>query len=187
MAQPTSTPDHATESVAQVESPTSGLAALGIDAPFLIAQIVNFLVLFFLLRWLLYRPILSVLAKRRSTIEESLKQAEAAKRDAESAEEQSAALLARARGEAKTIVDEAKQSAQTIAADLQAQAQQQSEQLLERTRTQLEQEKAAVLLDAERELGGLVIRATEKVLAGRGEVTEQDVAAALRDLRATSD
>lgn len=186
MAQPTTT-EYTTETVEHVESPPSGLAALGIDAPFLIAQIVNFLILFFLLRWLLYRPILSVLAKRRSTIEESLKHAETAKHEAEQAQEKSAALLAQARTEAKAIVEEAKQSAETIAADIQSKAQQDSEALVARTRTQLEQEKAAILSEAERELGSLVLRATEKVAIGRsGEVTEEDVAAALSDLKGAS-
>lgn len=186
MAQPTTT-EHTTETVAveatSHDAAPTGLAALGIDAPFLVAQIVNFLILLFLLRWLLYRPILSVLAKRRTTIEESLKHAETAKREIEQAQEKSAELLAQARTEAKAIVEEAKQSAETIGSEIQAKAQQDSEALVARTRTQLEQEKAAILTEAERELGSLVVRATEKVAIGRsGEVTEADVEAALKGL-----
>ncbi len=167
MVQLTPVTQSTTEAAAHVETAPTGLAVLGIDTPFLAAQVVNFFVLLFLLRWLLYRPILAVLNKRRATIKESLAQAAAAQEAATSAAAETNQQLAAAREQAKQIIDDAKTQAVTVATQLAAQAASEATELLERTHAQLAHEKRAILAEAEQELGGLVLLATEKVLVGQ--------------------
>ena len=57
--------------------------ALGINGPFLIAQIVNFVLLLLLLRAFLYKPVLKMLESRKQRIAEGLQAAEVARREAE--------------------------------------------------------------------------------------------------------
>jgi F-type H+-transporting ATPase subunit b len=52
------------------------LHEFGVQPILLLAQIVNFAILFFLLRKFLYGPLLKILEQRRNTIKESLKNAE---------------------------------------------------------------------------------------------------------------
>lgn len=175
---------HETTEVAGETNEVTGLAALGVDGPFLIAQIVNFLILFLLLRWVLYRPILDVLAKRRTTIEHGIKAAEEAERRAASTAEETTKLLNQARTEASTIVEDAKSQAVAVATKLKEDAAASSEALLKRTRATLVAEKDAVLAQAEKELTNLVILATERVLADQKASVNQDtVTAALKSLK----
>ena len=61
------------------------ITKLGIDWKFLIAQIVNFLVLLFVLYKFAYGPILAMLEKRQKKIEKGLKDAEAATKNSKKA------------------------------------------------------------------------------------------------------
>lgn len=178
-----------TETVAAEEETHAegGLAVLGIDTPFLIAQVVNFLLLLVLLRWLLYRPLLAMLNQRRTTIEESLKQAAVAKEAADNAAVETKKQLDAAREQAKQIVEDAKAQATLVATQLKEQASSEAEALLERTRTQLGQEKAAVLAEAEHELSSLVLAATQKVVAGQElSLSSSDVEAAITAVKGQS-
>ncbi|MBI4185802.1 F0F1 ATP synthase subunit B [Candidatus Berkelbacteria bacterium] len=166
MTQETPTTTQMIQSNEGLDSNPSGLAALGIDGHFLLAQLINFLVLFLLLRWLLYRPLLGMLTKRRTIIAESLAQAEAAEHAATEVEEKAAQRLAKAKTEAAALVKAAQIEAVTSAATVKQRAEAEASALLERTKLQLEREKETVLVAAQSELGALVLAATERVLAG---------------------
>ena len=195
MATPAPTTEHVNEQLehatggaetAQGEqhAPEGGLAVLGIDTPFLLAQVVNFLILLALLRWLLYRPLLDMLRKRQETIAAGLKAAEASQAKAAALDRETTEHLAVARQRAKQIVDEARSQAEVIAAEIQATASRDAEALLERTREQLAREKEALMSQAEQELGALVVRATERILANEQlELNADDVAGALREAK----
>lgn len=173
-------------STAEHEAEATGIAAIGVNGPLLAAQIVNFLLLLLILRAVLYKPLLGMLHKRRETIEAGMKAAEASQQQLAAASRETAEQLAAARAQAKQIVDEAKTQAQAVANDIKATASQEAEALLVRTRAQLTKEQEAIVAKAERELGDLIVRATERVV-GRQELTinPKDVVAALADAKAT--
>ena len=75
--------------------------ALGINGPFLIAQIVNFVLLLLLLRAFLYKPVLKMLESRKQRIAEGLQAAEVARREAEVERGQLQAQLDSERRDAK--------------------------------------------------------------------------------------
>ena len=54
------------------------LENFGLNPMLLIAQIVNFLIVLFILKKFLYKPVLEMLKKRQTTIKDGLKQAEEA-------------------------------------------------------------------------------------------------------------
>lgn len=167
------------EATTQASQP-SGIAALGINAPSLITQVVNVAILFVVLRWLLYRPITELLERRRVAIEDGLARAEQAKRDSEAAGEQAAAVLATARQEARQLLDQARVGAERVASEITTKAEEQSQRMLDQARTQAGQEQSAMRAELEQELGGLVVAATERVLSGKHiPVSTADVDAAL--------
>src|SRR3989344_8262437 len=87
------------------------LAKLGIDWKLLLAQAVNFAVLFWVLRRFAYQPMLDFLEKRTVRIERGLKDAEAATAKLSELEVKEKAVLGEARTEAKAIIAAAEESA----------------------------------------------------------------------------
>ena len=139
------------------------LHQLGVDWKLLIAQIINFLVLFFVLKKFLYGPILEVLQKRRAKIEQGLKNAERLEGEMGRVKEAREEILKKASQKADTIIREARDLAESKKADILAQAQEEAERLAKSARESLEREKERVLDEARSDLADLVLLATEKV------------------------
>ena len=78
----------------------------------LIAQILNFLVLVFVLAKFVYKPVLGIMEERKNKIASDLESAEKAKNDAEAVKAEYAAKLADARQEAQAIIENARKTAQ---------------------------------------------------------------------------
>lgn len=94
----------------------------------LIAQILNFLVLVFVLAKFVYKPVLGIMEDRKNKIASDLETAEKAKNDAEAVKAEYAAKLADARQEAQAIIENARKTAQAahdkIMADTKAEQEQ---------------------------------------------------------------
>lgn len=94
----------------------------------LIAQILNFLVLVFVLAKFAYKPLLGMMEERKNKIASDLESAEKAKNDAEAVKAEYAAKLADARQEAQAIIENARKTAQAahdkIMADTKAEQEQ---------------------------------------------------------------
>lgn len=78
----------------------------------LIAQILNFLVLVFVLAKFVYKPVLGIMEERKNKIASDLETAEKTKNDAEAVKAEYAAKLADARQEAQAIIENARKTAQ---------------------------------------------------------------------------
>lgn len=103
------------------------LNQFGFDIKLFAAQIVNFLVIAYVFKRFLYKPILTVLAKRNEAIKKSLKDAENAAKELEKAEEKSNEILKKAGKEAERMIEEAKE-----------QAGREREELLEKTKSDIQ-------------------------------------------------
>lgn len=117
------------------------MEGLGINGPFLISQIINFLVLFFVLKRILYKPVLNMLETRREKIRESLAAAETARAEAATRGKENEEIIARAHAEARQIVQRAEESARRREADILAKAQQEAGAVSERERQQIAYER----------------------------------------------
>lgn len=149
---------------AQTAASVGPFARLGLDWRLLIAQLVNFgLVLFVVWKWI-YRPLLRVMDARVKRIEKGLEDAEAAAEDRRGADEEKQRVLGEARHEAKRIVAEAEQRAKDLQETQKAKAAAEVENILRDGRQQLHADKEAMLTEARSDLAGLVLAATEKVV-----------------------
>lgn len=128
------------------------LKNFGFDPIMLVAQIVNFLIIMFLLKRFLYKPVLDMLKKRQDIISEGLKQAEDARITLEKTLEKEKEILRKAQDEAKTTLTEAKNHAILISKQIENEARKQSEQIIEDSRKQITQE----TFEAEKRLSGKI-------------------------------
>jgi len=140
---------------------------LGIDWKLLIASIVNFFILFFILRKYAYGPILGMLEKREKMIATSVDESKRIQEELAALETRKGDELKRARVEATALLDAATKQSETIRADALQSAKAEAEKLLEKTRATLAAERAALLDSVRADVADLVVAATEKVLAER--------------------
>ena len=137
---------------------------LGIDWKLLIAQIVNFLVLLFILYRFAYKPVLAMLEKRTKKIERGLKDADAAHKKLAESEERQKEILRKARLEANVIVEKSHKQAEKAKSEIAAEAKTQAEKIIAGAKAEIGREKEKTISEIKSEIGGLVIAAAEKVI-----------------------
>ena len=80
----------------------------------IIAQVLNFLFLVFILAKFAYKPVINMMEDRKNKIASDLENAELAKAEAEKLKAEYAAQLATVRQEAQSIIDSARKTAQSV-------------------------------------------------------------------------
>lgn len=140
------------------------MAALGINGPFLIAQIINFLVIMFLLRMFLYEPILNLLAQRRERIRESLNAAEAARAEVQASNQRVEEEVAKARREGQEIIARAREAAERQAAEIVAQSRVQAEAEAARLRDEVAYERQQMVSELRGQVAELSLAIAQKVI-----------------------
>ena len=121
------------------------LHQLGVDWRLLIAQGVNFFVVLAVLTFLVYRPLLRLLAERRKRIEFGLKGAEEAERRLNEIENERKSRIAAADREAVAIVGEAEQAARHRVEAIVDDANQRSEDILKNAAATAEHQRLQAL------------------------------------------
>ena len=116
------------------------LKNFGFDPVMLVAQIVNFLIIFYLLRRFLYKPVFEILKKRQDTIANSLKQAEEIKITLEKTIQDEKKILLKAQDEAKKIIEDAKLQASQTAKEIEENTKKQTEKMISEAKQQIEYE-----------------------------------------------
>jgi F-type H+-transporting ATPase subunit b len=119
------------------------LNQFGFDLKLFIGQIVNFLILFYLFKRFLYKPVRDVLAERQNRIRQGLEDSEKARVMLEQSRQEGAEMLKATRIEAEKIIENARSIAEQMRQDIAAQARAESEKIIAQSRAQaaLEMEK----------------------------------------------
>jgi F-type H+-transporting ATPase subunit b len=116
------------------------LENFGVDPILLVAQIVNFLIIFWILKKFLYKKVLDVLKKRKITIEEGLKQAEEARVKLEKVLLEEKDILKKAQISAKEIVEDAKKESNELSKELSDKAKEQTDKMIMDAKDQIKRE-----------------------------------------------
>lgn len=114
------------------------LKNFGFDPVLLAAQIINFLIIFYLLKRFMYKPVLLMLKKRQEAIVEGLKQAEEAKIALEKTLENEKKILAKAQDEAKKILDDAKEQSLEVSRQIEQKTKSQTEKMILEARVKID-------------------------------------------------
>lgn len=105
---------------------------LGIEPSLLLAQIINFAVILFVMQRLLYKPILKMLDKRRREIEAGLKLTQKLTDDEAKMQQKKEKILDEAKGEGRVIIAEAQKDAKNEAKEILAEAHKQASEIIEK-------------------------------------------------------
>jgi F-type H+-transporting ATPase subunit b len=148
------------------------LSSLGINGPFLIAQIFNFFVLLIILRRFLFKPMVNMLETRKQRIADGLQAAEMARREAEAERAQLQSQIDAERREAMERVAAASKRGETLATEIESSARQDAQKILEDARNEAARERDRIIAEAQDQIAELAMLAAEKVL-GR-ELSSRD-------------
>lgn len=139
------------------------LEQFGVEWPKFLAQLILFIIVYFVLQKFAFGPIVAMLEERRKRIEEGQANAEKIKKQLAEAESRYREILTKANGDAQKMLDEARASASVLAERRAQQAIGEAEQIIAKAREATSLEHDRVLAELKREVGRLVIETTTKV------------------------
>jgi len=141
-----------------------GFASLGINPALLVVFIINFIILFVLLRLFLYTPVMKVLDERAKRTKEAMELADATKKEFEQAKEEVQKQIEKGRQEGQAIIAQALQTAERLKEESRSEAAKQAQVIIDRTRSELGAERDKIIGDLRREFVDISIAAAEKVI-----------------------
>ena len=153
------------ETTRQVVIPASeGGTGFQINLFWVIVSAVNFIVFFLIVKSLAFKGLSATLEDRRSRIEQGLQDADQARRDRESGEQERLAALQEARREANEIINRAqKVASETREADIAA-TREELGRLRERATTEIDAEKQRAIAELRGEVTDLALAAAGRVV-----------------------
>jgi len=137
---------------------------LGINLPSLLTQVVTFIILLLILRFVAYKPLMRMLDERSRRVKESMDQAESIKEQSARAEEEVKKQLEVASKEGQERIARAVKAGEEVRQKAQAEARQEAETLLDRAHAEIQRERDEAIGEVRREFADLTIMAAGKVI-----------------------
>ena len=144
----------------------------GVRWNLLIAQMINFCLVAFVLYRFAFKPILKTLDRRQQRIAEGLQYAEEMKAKLADAEKQHASILQNAFLEGQGIIEKTKKSAEKHYEQTLKETTEKAESILKKTGKEIEWKHRQMLQESRKEITHLVVETTQKVLSR--ELSEED-------------
>ena len=138
--------------------------SLGISWQGLVVQLVNVLLLFFLLSKFAYKPIMRMLDERSKRIKEGLEKAEQAEKRASAIDVEAKKALDEARKEGQKLIAQAGEMAAKVREEAKEQAKKEAEALIERARGEIQLERDQAIAQLRKEFADITILAAERVI-----------------------
>jgi len=135
----------------------------GVDWPHLIAQMISFSILCFLLQRFAYKPVLQMLGDRRQLIAQSLDNADKVKTELARTETQRQEVMVQANSQATQFIDEARAAADRLLKQETKKATASAEEIIVKARQAAAQDHARMLAELKQEVGRLVVETTSAV------------------------
>lgn len=143
---------------------TNPLTPLGINTGFLIAQILNFLLIFGLLTVVLWRPLVNTLDSRAAKIQKGLEDAAAAANARRNAEAEAEKILSAARADAARVIEEARARGEELAKAIENEARAEAEQIREEGRARANEERDRQLADLRGQVAAIAIAVAQRLI-----------------------
>lgn len=156
------------------------ISTFHIDIPLVVAQVLNFAVVFLVLYFFAIKPLLKVMSERSKTIEDGLKNAELSEEKIIEAQKESEAIILSAKKDASGIIGEAHDTAKKEWQVVLAAAQKEKEAIVLRGKEEIEQYKKEAERAFREESAEVVVESMKKmftgyVASGRGENLIKDI------------
>jgi len=143
-----------------------------IDWMLMLAQIINFAIVFFVVWRFALKPIMKTMGERNQTIEKSLEQAKAIESELARTTEETQKQMTIARQEATAVINKASQQAEEKKQQVLTETEGKVAQLVAQAKQQIEMEKKEMVEQAKKELADLVVEASTKVLGKKIDAKE---------------
>ena len=141
-----------------------------IDWRIFIAQVINFTIVFLVLYWFAFKPLVKIMAERSDKIAKSLEEAKLIEEKLSQTKEEFNKIVAEAKGQANAILEKAAAQADLRKQETVIRAKEEIGQIINQEKQKMQTEKAATLKEIRKEVAGLVILTVEKIL---GEKVDQ--------------
>ena len=137
--------------------------SFGVNWPFFIAQLINFILVLFVLKKFAFGPIQEILDTRRGRIADGEAKLVEIEQKLADSEKEKAALLEKANNDAKRLITEAKTSAVALSEQKAKEAVSQAQTILSKAQEAARAERASMSAELKQEFGRLVVATTAKV------------------------
>lgn len=137
-----------------------------------VQYILNLVLLFIILRAILYKPVKNFMKAREEKIKKQQDDARALLEEAQGHKQQYEALLSDSSAQTEKLMEHSREEAEKTAGDIVKQAQEQARRILEEAREKAADERAEALASIRGEAAGISVGLAAKILAR--EVSAQD-------------
>ncbi len=135
-----------------------------LDPGLFVWTILTFLLLVFILAKFAWKPLLKMLQDREDMVRSSLEDAEKAKSELERLNEESEAIMAKARFEVQSILADGKAAAEKVKDDIIAKSKEQANKIREDAGNQIQVEKDKAISEIKKEVVNLTLSVAEKLI-----------------------
>lgn len=146
----------------------------GINWILIVAQIVNFLVILYILKRFLYKPLFAVFKKREDLIKDSIKNAEAAEAAKEKAYKEEKVIIKKANETANLILKDARDEAAKIQLKAEEAAKKRTDRMINDAKIQIEQDTKAAEDKLTKKISDLAVGILRKSLTNVFTEKEQE-------------
>lgn len=140
------------------------MEAIGINLNYLIAQIVNLVLLFILLYKFLFKRFLTMLDERSARIKKGLEDAEIADQRAAEAEKAYQERIEQAERERRATLAQATQEGEKIREEIMARAQEEAKQLVLEAQADIERQREQAMVELRQQVADLTLLAATRVI-----------------------
>ncbi len=153
----------ATEGEAAAEA-GGGIAALGLNAGYLLAQIINFVIIFGALTLLLWRPIVNMLDARAAKIAKGLEDAQVAANARLNAEAEAERILTSSRTDVSRVIEEGRARGEEVTRQIEAEARAEAERIRTEARQAAEAERNQQLADLRGQVANVAVAISQRLI-----------------------
>lgn len=154
----------ASETTEQTAAPSGPIGTFGLRTDVFIAQLINFLIILFVLWKWAYKPLLAMLDQRQKKIEQGLRDADDAHKRLAGVDTERAQVLKEARDEGALVIRDAHTAAEKKREELLAKSREEISQLVKDARAHIAQERDQARAELKKEIAGLVASTAALVL-----------------------
>ena len=140
------------------------LGRIGFDWQVALANLVNFLIIFWILKRFAFKPMQEVIAKRRKAIDAGLDQAKEAETELMMAKQKAEGIVSEAKQEANALVSNAKERGDVLVADAQSKATTEHDRIVADGKVLAQKELEAAEQELEKKAAALVVGGVKKIL-----------------------
>ncbi len=151
-------------STSQEEGKSHESGGLVIDPMIVGSQILDLLILLFILKAILYKPLMKLLAEREQTIKQGVEDAESAKILLKESEANREHMLKTARAEGQTMLESARRSGEQVRTEILTKAQDEAQHIITSGQQSVDAEKSKAIQEVKAHAVEIVLKAAEKIL-----------------------